>query len=268
MKVRLSIWLQIAGWFIYWLSLVIINLVYYKSESLSKPILLIWTILFTLSGISIFFLLTRLYRYLIRINAGIVRVLTLVIILSFCAAYLWGLFEPLISWLINPEISKLSIAWDINSRGTFALTFIVAFFSVLYYFTSILEKSKSQVFTPEIRSEIISCLDGTISVFSKNDIVLLSIKHIKKISVEGNYSRIVDSRNNKYELKQSLKSWEAKLPKNCFLRIHRSTIINRNYIEKIEPWHNYTFRIRLNNSDFPEEVSRRYAMLIRKELNL
>ena len=107
-----------------------------------------------------------------------------------------------------------------------------------------------------------------IKVFLKNDIVLLSVKNIVKISINGNYSIIVDNKNIKYELKKPLVKWENDLPKNTFLRIHRSTIINKNYIEKIEPCHNYTYRIKLNNSEISEEVSRRYAMLIRKELNL
>lgn len=268
MRIKNHIRLQLAGWSIYWLLLLTINILFYKKKEYTTLLLILWTIIFTFCGLLIFYFLTRFYNWLIRKNFDTVLSLTIIISLSFIGAYTWGLFEPIISWLINPNINQLDILWDINSRRTFPLTFVVAFFSILYYFSKLLEQSNTQKETKIILKEENSNLNDTISVYLKNDIVLLPIKNIVKISINGNYSTIVDNRNIKHELKKPLVKWEDDLPKSTFLRIHRSTIINRNYIEKIEPWHNYTYRIRLNNSDIPEEVSRRYAMLIRKELNL
>lgn len=268
MKIKKHLRLQLVGWTIYWLLLLTINLLFFKKKDYGTPLLILWTILFTLSGLLVFYFLTKLYNWLIRKNIDTVLTVTFIIILSFIGAYAWGLFEPIISWIINPKINRLDISWDINSRRTFPFTFVVAFFSILYYFSKLLEQSNTLKETKSIDKEENSNLNDTISVYLKNDIVLLPVKNIVKISINGNYSSIVDNRNIKYELKKPLIKWENDLPKNTFLRIHRSTIINKNYIEKIEPWHNYTYRIRLNNSDIPEEVSRRYAMLIRRELNL
>ena len=267
-RITLSISLQIIGWFIYWLFLTIINLKYFNSDKFTKPILILWAILFTLCGISIFYLLTKIYRYLIKKKTKTIKVVALIIISSFLGAYIWGPFEPIISWVIDPKITHLNITWDINTRGTFPLTFIMAFFSILYYFSKILEQSNVQENVLSVNAGEKADLNDTIAVNLKNDIVLLPLKNIKKISIDGNYSRIVDNNNVKYELKKSLKNWEGHLPKEVFLRIHRSTIINKGYIEKIEPWHNQTYRIRLTHIEEPENVSRRYAAFLKKEMNL
>ncbi len=268
MKIKRYIRLQFVGWSIYWFLLLIINLFFFNKKDYGTPLLILWTILFTFCGLLVFYFLTRFYNRLIRKNIDTAFILSLIIILSFIGAYTWGLFEPIISWIINPKINQLNIAWDINSRRTFPFTFVVAFFSVLYYFGKLLEQSNTQKGTMNIFKEENSNSNDIISVYLKNDIVLLPVKNIVKISINGNYSSIVDNRNIKYELKKPLVKWESDLPKKTFLRIHRSTIINKDYIEKIEPWYNYTYRIRLKNSDIPEEVSRRCAMTIRKELNL
>lgn len=268
MKIRKHIRLQIVGWSIYWLLLLTINVLFFKKKDYGMPLLILWTILFAFCGLLVFYLLTKFYNWLINKNFDTVLSVIFIIAVSFFGAYTWGLFEPIISWIINPNINQLDISWDINSRRTFPFTFVVAFFSILYYFSKLLEQSNAQKETMRILKVENSNLNDTIPVYLKNDIVLLPVKNIVKISINGNYSSIIDNKKIKYDLKKPLVKWANDLPKNTFLRIHRSTIINRNYIDKIEPWHNYTYRIRLNNSDIAEEVSRRYAMLIRKELNL
>lgn len=268
MKIKKHIKLQLIGWVIYWLLLLTINLLFFKEMDYGTPLLILWTILFTICGLLVFYFLTIFYNWLIIKNTDTALSVVSIIIISFIGAYTWGLFEPIISWIINPAINQLDISWDINSRRTFPFTFVVAFFSILYYFSKLLETSNAQKETSVINKKENSNLNESVAVYLKNDIILLPIKNIVKISINGNYSSIVDNKNLKYELKRSLVKWENDLPKCTFLRIHRSTIINKNYIEKIEPWHNYTYRIKLNNSDISEDVSRRYAIKIRKELNL
>ena len=267
MKIKGYIRLQIAGWSVYWILLLLLNLLFYKNKDYGNFLLILWTILFTTCGIVVFYFLTRFYNQLIDNKTNSLYSILLILMFSFAGAYIWGLSEPVISWIINPAIKQVHIAWDINSRGTIPFTFLVAFFSILYYFGKLLEQPITLKEDQNIKNEEIG-LNDTIAVYLKNDIILLPVKNIRKISIDGNYSRIIDNRSIKYELKKPLIQWENDLPKKSFLRIHRSTIINRNYIEKIEPWHNYTFRIRLVNSDVPEEVSRRYAALLKKELDI
>lgn len=257
-----------VAWVIYWVLLVIINIFYFKSENYTKPLLLLWTILFTVCGITIFYLLSIIYSKLINARVKGVNIIVVFIVLSFVAAYIWSLFEPIISWVINPHISTLEIKWDIGSRGTFSQSFIMAFFSVCYYFSKKLEELAAENSIANNAPQETSSPQDMVTVYIKNDILLLPVSNIKMISVNGNYSVLLDHENSKYELKKTLKKWESELPSDSFKRIHRSTIINIYFIEKIEPWHNYSYRIKLKGIEQPENVSRRYAALLKKEMKL
>ncbi len=256
------------AWFIYWVLLVIINIFYFKSDNYTKPLLFLWTILFTGCGIAIFYGLSLIYKRLIKAKAKTVKIIVVSVVLSVVSAYIWSLFEPIISWVINPNITVLEIKWDIGSRGTFSQSFIMAFFSVSYFFSKKIEQLTAEKNIIDNTVQETSTAQNTVTVYVKNDIFLLPISSIKKISVNGNYSVLIDHENSKYELKKTLKKWESELPIDCFKRIHRSTIINTNFIEKIEPWHNYSYRIKLKGIDHTEDVSRRYAALLKKELKL
>jgi len=259
---------QFAAWLIYWLFLLVINLLYFKADHYPKPLLALWTVLYTLFGAGLFFLLTRVYRPLMKRGKSKTVLFAVSIILSFVAAYVWGLAEPVLSWAINPEIHQLNVKWDINSRGTIGLTFLLAFFSFLHFFAQNPGDSPPSGVPASETREAKSAGLRTVTVYHQNSIVLLPLEEIKKISVVGNYSTVIDIRNRKYETKRSLKTWEKELETDSFLRIHRSTIINRQYIEKIDLEHNATLRIKMTGLEPPEEVSRRYAVLLKKRLNI
>ncbi len=267
-QVSLSVKVLGIAWFIYWILLLILNLLYFKSDNYPKPLLFLWTILFTACGIIIFYGICNIYDNLIKTRAKIAKIVVVSVILSFVGAYVWSLFEPIISYIINPNISTLEIKWDIGSRGTFSQSFIVAFFSVSYYFSKNIEQLTIEKSIPDITKQKMPSLQDTVTVYIKNDIFILPISNIKKISVSGNYSVITDHENSKFEIKKSLKKWEPELPMNYFKRIHRSTIINTNFIEKIELSHNYSYRIKLKGIDNHEDVSRRYGAALKKEMKL
>lgn len=227
-----------------------------------------WTLLYTLCGIVLFYLMTRLYRKLLNEKKGRKTLLSVSILLSFPTAYLWGLCEPTLSWLINPEIHTLDMKWDINSRGTISITFVLAFFSLLYIFTKYNESLSKHDAPPSASVEEKSREVAKIPVDYKNSIVLLPIGEIKKISVHGNYSTIIDIQNRRLEAKKTLKKWEEELDDGDFLRIHRSTIINRRFIEKINPRHNHTLSIKMIGLDRAEEASRRYTAILKKKLDI
>jgi len=262
MKIKLSTKIQMLGWLIYWILLLIINLFFFKEESPSKFILILWTIMFTAVGIIIFYGLTQFYKIFLKKNLPL---FSLIFISSFLGAYIWTMFEPIIAWIINPNINKLSIAWDINSRGAFPYTFIVAFFSTIYCFS---EKLKPYQIPSSNYPNDNTTNVKTVSLYYKNNIVLLPIHDIKKIEVFGNYTEIIDNKNNKYQKKKSLQSWESELPLNDFIRIHRSILINKTFIQNISLGENYTYEIKLHNSDAVLNSSRRYSSILKNKLNL
>lgn len=76
--------------------------------------------------------------------------------------------------------------------------------------------------------------------YAKNDTFLVKgatksrvvkILHIKLIFADVQYSKIILSNNDAFLMRISLNNWESKLPHEIFKRIHRSTIINFNFVE-------------------------------------
>ena len=55
------------------------------------------------------------------------------------------------------------------------------------------------------------------------------------IEAAANYVRL-HSHGGVYILRESMKSMEARLPTDSFLRIHRSTIVNFDRVREIQPW--------------------------------
>ena len=67
-----------------------------------------------------------------------------------------------------------------------------------------------------------------------------------------------------YLIRKSISEWEELLPEKKFLRIHRSVIINSEYIVRIEKWFNSTFQIYIKNIEKPFISSKRFSSIIRK----
>ena len=72
-----------------------------------------------------------------------------------------------------------------------------------------------------------------INIKSGNKIIFLDRNAIKYISASGYYVEIFTTDNKKYLLRESLSSIIKRLNSNLFVRIHRSTIINSNFIDEI-----------------------------------
>jgi len=96
----------------------------------------------------------------------------------------------------------------------------------------------------------------------------LKVKNIKCISAEAEYSWVFTVENEKFLVRKLIKNWEDILPAASFLRIHRSTIINLNFVDKVEKWFNSSFVVYLNDMEQNFIISRRYASGIRHKLNL
>jgi len=114
-------------------------------------------------------------------------------------------------------------------------------------------------------------------ILTKDDRLFLNVKnkpHIIKvddiifIKAEGEYSNIHLIDGLKILKRKSLKEWEKQLPSNIFLRIHRSTIINVNYLNKIEKWYNRSYVIFLKHTEEKFIISQRYTSKIKSSLIL
>lgn len=89
------------------------------------------------------------------------------------------------------------------------------------------------------------------------------VENIKIITSSDQYSSVQTIHNKKLLVRKSLNDWEDCLPEELFLRIHRSTIINLNFVEKFEKWFNGGFLVFMKEIKEPLEVSRRYRQKIK-----
>lgn len=108
---------------------------------------------------------------------------------------------------------------------------------------------------------------------SYSDRLLLNLNHTVKfprvsritcITAEGDYTRVRIHGEKSELILRTLKSWEAILPRTHFLRIHRSSIINLEFIREIQSTTSNRFLVFLKDRETPMVMSQRCAAKLRK----
>ncbi|MDD5361422.1 MAG: LytTR family DNA-binding domain-containing protein [Ignavibacteria bacterium] len=99
---------------------------------------------------------------------------------------------------------------------------------------------------------------------SKSDFIKIS--DILYLSAAKDYTKIYTNDGKSFCIRKPLKTWESKLPPEHFLRIHRSTIINTEYILKVERWFNYSHKIYLKDVSEAFVISQRYSRKFKKSI--
>jgi two-component system LytT family response regulator len=94
--------------------------------------------------------------------------------------------------------------------------------------------------------------------------VFVRVRDIAAIEADGDGStlRLAPHLARKPSAK-SLREWEQRLPDRHFVRIHRSTIVNLEYVERLEPWALASQRVFLRGLPEPLLMSRRFATRLR-----
>lgn len=95
---------------------------------------------------------------------------------------------------------------------------------------------------------------------------MVYVEDIVCITSEGVYTNVFIKEEKKVLMRKLLKEWEKTLPEKKFIRVHKSTLINLAYVNKIEKWFNGSFKLLLKNFSEPLIVSRRYSALLKKNL--
>lgn len=106
----------------------------------------------------------------------------------------------------------------------------------------------------------------TIFVMINNSYQFLKICSLVKICAAGNYSEVFTNGKQHGLVLKSLREWESRLPVHQFIRVHRNTIINLEFVEKIEDWFNYSYKIHLKGTEGNVIMSRRYALKLKDKL--
>jgi len=104
----------------------------------------------------------------------------------------------------------------------------------------------------------------SILVKINNTSVFIKFKRIKVIIAERQYSNLWLNDNKRIIIRKSLNEWEKILPLQEFLRIHRKTIVNINYVEYISKSDPKNLKVIIKNNTGAFEISRRYGRKIRE----
>jgi len=110
-------------------------------------------------------------------------------------------------------------------------------------------------------------IDDRLLIRLDNHFRFLRVDEICCIQSAGDYSEVITRENRKHLVYKSMSEWEQRLPSNTFCRIHRSTIINLDRLEKLEEWFNHSYRVYLKDMPEPYIMSRRYATKLKKAMS-
>ena len=105
--------------------------------------------------------------------------------------------------------------------------------------------------------------DDHILVKIGNRLKLVKFTDIACITAMKEYSKLTTKDNCKIIVRKSLKNWISILPPKSFLQIHRATIINIDYIDKIVKTNDRTYTVHLKYISETFDFSQRYANIMR-----
>jgi two-component system, LytTR family, response regulator LytT len=108
---------------------------------------------------------------------------------------------------------------------------------------------------------------GKLAVEGDGEILYLDPKDILYISREEKLSKIV-TKTRDYETRIPLKDLEARLTAYSFFRIHKSYIVNLDYIIRLTPWFNGAYQLEIEDGNEMLSVSRNYVKALRTKLEL
>jgi DNA-binding LytR/AlgR family response regulator len=88
-----------------------------------------------------------------------------------------------------------------------------------------------------------------IMVKTRQKIKIIPVNDIVYLRSEGDYVMII-SNDGKYLKEQTMKYFESHLPKSLFVRVHRSYIVNIEYISAIESYGKQNQQALLKNGEW------------------
>jgi two-component system LytT family response regulator len=170
-----------------------------------------------------------------------------------------------------------------NAKGTFATIFVTAHdgfalraFEVngLDYLLKPLERDRlaqairrlSICPQPIVQSDTLLKNSDYLFVTGTSGSRFVQVRKIQHVAAAGPYTEIFVDDGSKWMMLRSIKEWRARLPQDQFAAIHRSTIVNLDFVERIEPLPNYSYRIVLRGSKCLLLMSRRRAQLLKQRM--
>jgi two-component system, LytTR family, response regulator LytT len=119
---------------------------------------------------------------------------------------------------------------------------------------------------PVNKHEVIKT-DGKLAIEEDGEIIYVEPKEIIYLYRDDKVSRIIAKSGN-YETKISLKELEIRLHPFSFFRIHKSYLVNLEYVTRLTPWFNGAYQLEMENRKEMLSVSRNYVKALRARLEI
>jgi two-component system, LytTR family, response regulator LytT len=108
---------------------------------------------------------------------------------------------------------------------------------------------------------------GKLAVEAEGEIFYLEPKDILYIYRDDKITRLV-AKSGEYETKTPLKELESRLQSFGFFRIHKSYLVNLDYVTRMTPWFNGAFQLQVEGREEKLSVSRNYVKNLRMRLEI
>ncbi len=93
-----------------------------------------------------------------------------------------------------------------------------------------LGRAVSKTYTPGVTGGSLSHADRVFLNTGKRSL-FLPVTKIAAITADKNYTNVIDIKGIRYMVRSSLRDWEKRLPKDVFVVLDRSLMINRNHVQ-------------------------------------
>lgn len=129
-----------------------------------------------------------------------------------------------------------------------------------------ISRLKRLLLRSEVKQDPLASL-SKLAIEGNEEIIYLDPNNILYIYRDDKTTRIVGI-ESEYESKTTLKDLEIRLSEYPFFRIHKSYLVNLEYIKKLIPWFNGAFQLELENRKELLPVSRNYVKELRAHLEI
>lgn len=96
--------------------------------------------------------------------------------------------------------------------------------------------------------------------------VFLRVQDVIAVLAAGDNSVLHLKGGRQARARKPLRQWADRLPEREFVRIHRSTMVNLEFVERVEEWSHFSYRVYLRGLAEPLQMSRRWAARVRARL--
>ncbi len=121
-------------------------------------------------------------------------------------------------------------------------------------------------FAADAPTETALAYDDRMFIRLDERMVFLPLRDIVAIRAAGDNTILHLAGGRLARARKALAHWVRRLPEREFVRIHRSVVVNLEYVERLEEWSHSTYRVYLREVDEPLPMSRRSAARLRARL--